>query len=125
MKRVHNDPGTPPKGNAGASPPASNAPARSKKRKIEPSDPARAEKVAKRITPSAVAVQAQKPTMVEQYMQTEQRLQEIVKQLNDPRSTNNLNLLRSAMDCIKVMAQATSRIQTTETPSLSLPSGPE
>ncbi|KAG0645373.1 zinc finger protein [Hyphodiscus hymeniophilus] len=125
MKRVHNDPGTSPKGNAGGSPPPSSAPTRAKKRKLEASDPAFADKVVKRTTTSTVAVQAQEPTMVERYNQSEQTLREIVKQLSDPRNANNMNLLRSASECIKVMAQATQRINPNGTLNFKQPSGPE
>jgi hypothetical protein len=111
MKRVHDDPGTSTKSNASGSPPPINFQTRGKKRKAEPNDGTVVEKASKRnTTPPAVAVHPQEPSLTERYLQSEQKLLEIVKQLNDPRNASNMTLLRSASDCIKVMAQTTQRI---------------
>jgi hypothetical protein len=124
MKRVHNDPGTSPKGNASGSPPPSTAPARGKKRKPEASDAPFAERALKKIsTPPVFGVQTQEPSLVERYIEAGQKLLEIVKQLNDPRNTSNMTLLRSASNCIKVMARTTQRINATPASNFKQQSG--
>jgi hypothetical protein len=109
MRRVHNDPG-PPKSNASGSPPPSTGPVRGKnKRKVESPDSTSVEKVVKRIaTPDAI--RPQEPSLVDHYRQSNMKLLEVVKQLGDPRNANNMDMLRNASDCIKVMAQTTQRI---------------
>jgi hypothetical protein len=111
MRRVHNDPG-PSKSSASGSPPPSSAPARGRnKRKADASDATAVEKPVKRIaTPPAVMRQPLEPGLVDRYLSSEQELLETVKQLHDPRNTKNMLLLRSANDCLKVMAQTTQRI---------------
>jgi hypothetical protein len=48
--------------------------------------------------------------LIDRYVQSQQKHLEIAKQLSDPRNASNMALLRSASDCIKVMAQTTQRI---------------
>jgi hypothetical protein len=111
MRRVHNDPG-PTKSSGSGSPPPSSGPARGRnKRKADVNVPSPLEKPSKRIvTPPAVVRQPLEPSLVDRYHTSEQKLLETVKQLHDPRNSGNMSLLRSASDCIKVMAQTTQRI---------------
>lgn len=112
MKRVHNDPGQgPSKSNASASPPPSST-MRSKKRKAGDSETILTDnKAAKRIaTPPIVIAQPQEPSVLQRYQEKHALLLDLVKQLHDPRQKDNMTLLRSAHDCIKVMVQTTSRI---------------
>jgi hypothetical protein len=112
MKRVHNDLGTSTNSNASGSPPPSNLP-RGKKRKGEATEDPVMENALKRIaTPPVVAVQPGEPSLFDHYSQSKQRLSEITRQLNDPLNANSITLLRSASDCIKVMAKTTQRINT-------------
>jgi len=116
MKRVHNDPGQP-KSNGSASPPPSG-PAKSRKRKASDSqEPIFVEKSQKRVaSPPAVVRQVQGPSLIERYHDQRQKLVETMKRLEDPSSTDNLDFLRTASDCIKVMAQTTLKIH--EAPSV-------
>ncbi|KAE8452541.1 hypothetical protein EG329_000444 [Mollisiaceae sp. DMI_Dod_QoI] len=109
MKRVHNDPGHP-KSNASGSPPPS-APAKGKKRKAGDADSPFVEKAPKRIaTPPVVMRQPQEPTLLERYNEKQRLLLNTVKQLADPKHTDNMSLLRNANECIKVMVQTSHRI---------------
>ncbi|KAJ8066407.1 hypothetical protein OCU04_005469 [Sclerotinia nivalis] len=109
MKRVHSDPCT--SRSAGGSPPPTEKPATgSKKRKQDAiTEPSTSDKEAvKRVkTPPVVN---QQPSLIEIYHQSEQRLQEAVKQLHDPKSANGMTNLRNASDCIKMMAQTLQKI---------------
>lgn len=110
MKRVHNDPGQPQtKSNASASPPPPGH-SKTKKRKAEDStDPSQMDKAPKRVaTPTVVLPQG--PSLVDRYQEKHQLLQELVNKLCDPRRIDNIAMLRNAMDCIKVMASTTQRI---------------
>lgn len=107
MKRVHNDQGASPKN---GSPPPSNAPARGKKRKVEPNDNPVARATKRDPSPPAVAVKPQEPSLADRWTQSGQTLLEIAKQLNDPMNAGNMTLLGSASDCLKVMAQTTRRL---------------
>jgi hypothetical protein len=118
MKRVHNDQGTATKSNASGSPPPANAP-KGRKRKTETADDAFREKPLKKISTPPVFVQPQEPSLTDRYSESTHRLRDIVKQLNDPRNASNMILLRSASDCIKVMAQMTQRINTAPEMNLS------
>jgi len=110
MRRVHNDPG-PTKSNASGSPPPSAAPVRKNKRKAEVIETATTEKAVKRVaTPPVTARQPKEPSLIDHYHDSERKLLDVVKQLHDPRNANSMDLLRSASDCIKVMAQTTQRI---------------
>ncbi|KAL2068953.1 hypothetical protein VTL71DRAFT_15291 [Oculimacula yallundae] len=112
MKRVHNDPGqAPSKSNASGSPPPSGA-IKGKKRKADSAEPPLMDKAPKRIaTPPVVARQPQEPSLIDRYHEKHQSLLALVSQLGDPTHEDNIDLLRSAMDCIKVMAHATQRIK--------------
>lgn len=102
MKRVHNDPG---------SPPVSGSATKGKKRKAGDSPDAAMEKSLKRnASPPAVTRQPQEPSLVERYTRKHQILTETVAKLQDPKNADNMTLLRSANDCIKVMVQTTQRI---------------
>ena len=108
MRRVHNDSGAT-KSNASGSPPPS-APLRGKnKRKADAADPSPMEKPIKRVATPPVVIK-QDPGLIEHYRQNERRLLEVVQQLHDPRNAQNMDLLRNASDCIKLMAQTTQRI---------------
>lgn len=117
MKRVHSDPCT--SRSAGGSPPPTEKPATgSKKRKQDAiTEPSTSDKEAvKRVkTPPVVN---QQPSLIEIYHQSEQRLQEAVKQLHDPKSANGMTNLRNASDCIKMMAQTLQKINQA-TPAMS------
>lgn len=111
MKRVHNDPG-PPSTN---SPPPSTAPVKGKnKRKAEATDNAPVGKIAKKSAKSATSDKAvrqpQESSLVDHYHQSKRKLLEVVSQLEDPRNSKNMDMLRNAHDYIKVMAQTTQRI---------------
>ncbi|CZT02410.1 uncharacterized protein RCO7_06302 [Rhynchosporium graminicola] len=112
MKRVHNDPGqVPTKSNASASPPPSGP--KSKKRKADSVEPSITDKAPKRVaTPPVVACLPQEPSLIDRYQEKHQSLLALVSKLGDPTNQENIGLLRSAMDCIKVMAHATQRIKT-------------
>lgn len=122
MKRVHNDPG-PSKSSASGSPPPSNGPPKGKKRKANIiTDGPFIEKALKRVaTPPIMAAQPQEPSLIDRYLQSEKRLQETVQRLHDPRDPNNMEFLRSAGDCIKVMAQTMKRIN--DAPEMGHPFG--
>ncbi|KAK0109845.1 hypothetical protein ONS95_002515 [Cadophora gregata] len=111
MKRVHNDPGqAQSKSNASASPPPSGS-IKNKKRKADSVESSVMYKAPKRIsTPPAVIRQPQEPSLIDRYQEKHQALQDLVNQLVDPTRVDNISLLRNAMDCIKVMAQTTQRI---------------
>lgn len=114
MKRVHNHPG-PTKSSGSGSPPPSNGSNRGKnKRKAEVSEPTPVEKAIKRIATPPVAVR-QEPSLMDHYHQSERKLLDVVKRLHDPRNARNMEMLRNASDCIKVMAQTTQRINTAPT----------
>jgi hypothetical protein len=122
MKRVHGDPGQP-KSNASGSPPPSVGPAKGKKRKAgeSPENAPFAEKTVKRVaTPPVVTRQPQesKPSLFDCYNEKSKLLMNTVKQLQDPRNAENMDLLRNAADYLKVMAQTTQRIQSHSTPNL-------
>jgi hypothetical protein len=122
MKRVHGDPGQP-KSNASGSPPPSVGPTKGKKRKAgeSPENALFAEKAVKRVaTPPVVIRQPQepKPSLFDCYNEKSKLLMNTVKQLQDPRNVDNMDLLRSAADYLKVMAQTTQRIQSNSTPNL-------
>lgn len=111
MKRVHNDPG-PAKSNASGSPPPSGS-ARGKKRKAdEKLEIQTMGKATKRASsPPVVVHQTQEQSLAERYDHNLQKLKDIVEQqLTDPRDPHNLELLRSADDCIKVMTQTSRRV---------------
>jgi hypothetical protein len=111
MKRVHNDPGQP-KSNASGSPPPSG-PTKGKKRKAgDSSESPLLEKAPKRVaTPPVVPHQPKEPSLVERFHEKQQALTDLVRQLSDPKHSETETLLRNAIDCIKVMAQTTRRIQ--------------
>ena len=111
MKRVHNDPGqAQTKSNASASPPPPGS-VKSKKRKVDSIESSIVEKTPKRIaTPPIVVHQPQEPSLIDRYQEKYQSLQALVIQLCDPARGDNIALLRSANDCIKVMAHASQRI---------------
>ena len=118
MKRVHNDPGHPPKSNASGSPPASGPPTKNRKRKASDltTDAAFMEKPQKRnATPPAVTRQPQEPSLVDRYQEKHGKLLETVAKLQDPKNADNMALLRNATDCLKVMAQTTQRIHSAPT----------
>jgi hypothetical protein len=52
----------------------------------------------------------QEPTLMERYAEKQRLLLTTVQKLADPKLADNMTLLREAMDCIKVMAQTTQRI---------------
>jgi hypothetical protein len=111
MKRVHNDPGQPK--SASGSPPASGPTPKNKKRKLSEAanDAPSMEKPQKRsTTPPAVARQPQEPSLVDRYQEKHQKLLETVTKLQDPRNADNMALLRTANDCMKVMVQTTQHI---------------
>lgn len=109
MRRVHNDSGT--AKSASVSPPAFNLPVRGRnKRKTEAADSTSEDKVKRVATGDAVARQLQEPSLVDHYHQSKRKLLDVVKQLDDPRNANNMDILRNASDCLKVMAQTTQRI---------------
>ena len=113
MKRVHNDPGQTSKSNASTSPPASGPPARNRKRKASDltAETPFMEKPQKRnATPPAVIPQPQEPSLVDRYQEKYQILLETVAKLEDPKNTENMELLRNANAHIKVMVQTTQRI---------------
>lgn len=117
MKRVHNDSGASTKSNASGSPPPYNTTTKGKKRKVEATEGPFTEKVLKKIaTPPVVAPQPHEPSLEDLYLQTNQTLQDIVKQLNDPRDERTMTLLRSGNGCIRVMAQTIQRIAATNFP---------
>lgn len=109
MKRVHNDPCT--SRSAGGSPPPTEKPATgSKKRKQDTiTEPTTSDKEPVKRVKSPPVVN-QQPSLIEIYHQSEQRLQEAVKQLHDPKSANGMTNLRNASDCIKMMAQTLQKI---------------
>jgi hypothetical protein len=110
MRRVHNDLG-PAKSNASGSPPPFNMPARGKnKRKLEATDATSEDKVKRVATGDVVGRQLQEPSLVDHYHQSKRKLLDVVKQLEDPKNANNMDILRNASDCLKVMAQTTQRI---------------
>jgi hypothetical protein len=124
MKRVHGDPGQP-KSNASGSPPPSVGPTKGKKRKAgeSPENALFAEKAIKRVATPPVSVvirqpQEPKPSLFDCYNEKSKLLMNTVKQLQDPRNVDNMDLLRSAADYLKVMAQTTQRIQSNSTPNL-------
>ncbi|TGO48693.1 hypothetical protein BCON_0232g00010 [Botryotinia convoluta] len=108
MKRVHNDPCT--SRSAGGSPPPTEKLATgSKKRKQDAiTEPSTSDKEPVKRVKSPVV--NQQPSLIEIYHQSEQRLQEAVKQLHDPKSANGMTNLRNASDCIKMMAQTLQKI---------------
>ena len=107
MRRVHNDTG-PTKSNASGSPPPL-APIRGKNKRKADTDAMPIEKTVKRIATPPVLVR-QEPSLVDHYHQSEKKLLDVVNKLHDPRNANNMDLLRNASDCLKVMAQTTQRI---------------
>lgn len=112
MRRVHNDPG-PTRSSASGSPsPPSIGSVRGKnKRKAESTDTATVGKPVKKVANAEViACRPKEPSLVDHYQQSKRRLLEVVKQLDDPKSANNMDMLRNATRCIKVMAQTTQRI---------------
>ncbi|ESZ99001.1 hypothetical protein SBOR_0659 [Sclerotinia borealis F-4128] len=109
MKRVHNDPCTS-RSADGSPPPTEKSATGSKKRKQDAiTEPTTSDKEAvKRVkTPPVVN---QQPSLVDVYHQSEQRLQEAVKQLHDLKSANAMANLRNASDCIKMMARTLQKI---------------
>jgi hypothetical protein len=113
MKRVHNDPGQPPKSNASGSPPASGPAAKGKKRKAgdTPDAPYTEKSQRRNVSPPALNRQLQEPSLVDRYNEKHQILVETAAKLQDPRNAENMLLLRNANDCIKVMVQTTQRIR--------------
>lgn len=110
MRRVHNDPG-PAKSTASGSPPPFSLTVRGRnKRKSDAADVASEEKVKKVATAAAVTRQLQEPSLIDHYNQSKLKLLDVVKQLDDPRNAKNMDMLRNASDCLKVMAQTTQRI---------------
>jgi hypothetical protein len=55
----------------------------------------------------------QEPSLIDlhRYHEVSKLLMNTVKQVQDPRNVDNMGLLRSAADYLKVMAQTTQRIQ--------------
>ncbi|KAH8596926.1 hypothetical protein B0O99DRAFT_508991, partial [Bisporella sp. PMI_857] len=105
MRRVHNHSG-PTKSSASDSPPPSSAPPRGKnKRKAEVAESVPAKRIA---TPPVVM--PKEPSLLEHYHESQRKLLDVVKQLHDPKNANNMDMLRNAGDCIKMMAQTTQRI---------------
>ncbi|KAH8820035.1 hypothetical protein F5884DRAFT_865705 [Xylogone sp. PMI_703] len=126
MKRVHNDPGT-----SSRSDPESKSLSPggihkgSRKRKTETGDARihKAGQVKKVQAPRQVSPRVQprpasspESNLIDRYRQTEQRLLETVKQLHDPKNASNMQFLRDATECIKLMAQTTQRIHGSSSP---------
>ncbi len=111
MKRVHNDPGQP-KSNASGSPPASGPATKGKKRKAgdNPDGPYVEKSQKKNATPPALNHQPQESNLVDCYHEKRQILVETVAKLQDAPNSENMVLLRNAMETIQVMAQTTQRI---------------
>jgi hypothetical protein len=61
-------------------------------------------------TPPVVMRQPQEPSLIDRYHVQYKRFSNLVPQLQDPRNVDNMALLRSVSDCIKLMAQTTQRI---------------
>lgn len=126
MKRVHNDPGTSSRSDPDSKSQSSSGTHKgSRKRKTEPSDfrlqkAAQMKKVQapRQVSPRVQPRPASSPesSLVDRYRQTEQRLLETVKQLHDPKNTSNMQFLRDASDCIKLMAQTTQRLHGSSSP---------
>jgi len=107
MKRVHSDPGV--SRDSSSSPnyqPFSTN--KGKKRKADNS-PLSWEKPYEecRAKPS---IGEKESSLADRYREQHQKLSNIVPKLHDPRSADNMTLLRHANDCIKVMVQTTQRI---------------
>jgi hypothetical protein len=110
MRRVHNDPG-PPKSIGSDTPVISNnGPTRGKKRKAEVTDNTSVSKVVKKSATDVASRQPQESSLVDHYHQSKKKLLDVVTKLEDPRQPTNMELLRHASDCLKVMAQTTQRI---------------
>jgi hypothetical protein len=68
-------------------------------------------KAGKEVVPlDTLSRQHQEPSLVDDYHQSKMKLLEVVKNLEDPRDANNMDILRNASENIKLMAQTTQRI---------------
>ncbi|CCU75568.1 hypothetical protein BGHDH14_bgh01731 [Blumeria hordei DH14] len=115
MKRVHNDSGQP-RSNASANSPPPSTIAKGRKRKAGDEIIS----FSKRVVSPPASHRPREPSMLERYYEKQQQLLDTVNQLQNPRQTDNMALLRNANDCIKVMVQTTQRINSappSESPS--------
>lgn len=103
-RRVHSDPGQP-KSNASSSPPPTYRGRNKRKAGVEIIN----DKALKRIATPPVPTE---PSLVDHYRQNEQKLHNLVSQLQEqgPKNGGNMELLRNVSDCVRVMAQTTQRI---------------
>jgi hypothetical protein len=65
---------------------------------------------ASRASSAGVVSQPPEPSLIDQYSEKQKGLIDTIKQVQDPRNVDNMALLRSAADYLKVMAQTTQRI---------------